>query len=109
MLHSDVSALDALIDDDLLFVGPDGGIFTKAADLELHRSGVQRLTHAEWREVLVQEHGMTAVSVVLAYLSGDFKGEKFSGMYRYSRVWANRGSGWRIVGGSAVAIAAEAV
>ena len=107
MLHSDVAVLDALIDEELLFVGPDGGIFTKAADLELHRSGEQRLTRAEWREVLVQVHGSTAVAVVKAYLSGVFKGEKFSGLYRYSRTWADQSDGWRIVGGSVLAIGRE--
>lgn len=107
MLHSDVAALDALIDDALLFVGPGGGLFTKADDLELHRSGVQRLTHAQWREVLVQVHGHTAVSVVMAYLSGTFHGEQFSGVYRYGRTWVYRSDGWRIVGGSVCAIADE--
>ena len=108
MLHSDVAALDALIDDKLLFVGPDGGIYTKAGDLELHRSGTQCLTHAEWREILVQVHGPTAVSVVTAYLSGVFKGEQFCGLYRYIRTWVHRSDGWRIVGGSVFAIAPQA-
>lgn len=108
MLHSDVAALDALIDDELLFIGPDGRLFTKADDLELHRSGVQQLTHAEWREVLVQVHGATSVSVVTAYLAGVFNGQPFSGLYRYCRTWAQHGDGWRIVGGSVSAIATEA-
>ena len=107
MLHSDVASLDALIDDKVLFVGPNGGLITKADDLELHRSGAQCLAHAEWRDVLVQVHGPMAVTVVTAHLSGVFRGEQFSGLYRYSRTWAHRANGWRVVGGSVFAMAPE--
>ena len=46
MLTGDVSELDALIDDRLVFIGPDGGAYTKEDDLELHRSGAERVTRA---------------------------------------------------------------
>ncbi len=39
MLTSNVTEFDALIDDRLLFIGPDDGVYRKADDLELHRSG----------------------------------------------------------------------
>ena len=39
MSASDVSELDMLIADDLLFVGPTGELATKAMDLEVHRTG----------------------------------------------------------------------
>jgi Domain of unknown function (DUF4440) len=35
-LGADVAALDALIDEDLLFTGPDGTLGTKAQDLAAH-------------------------------------------------------------------------
>jgi hypothetical protein len=35
-LAGDVEALDTLLDDRLLAVGPDGSTFTKADDLEIH-------------------------------------------------------------------------
>ena len=37
--HSDLSALDSLIADDLLFMAPDGSALSKTGSLELHRSG----------------------------------------------------------------------
>ena len=43
MLKSDVAELDALIDDRLLFIGPDGAVFSKKDDLDLHRSGAERI------------------------------------------------------------------
>jgi hypothetical protein len=108
MLHSDVAELDVLIDDDLLFVGPGGGIYTKADDLALHRLGSQRLSQAEWQEVAVRSYGTTTcITAVSAQLAGTFMGEPFSGLFRYLRTWVQREDGWRVVAGSVCAIAAE--
>lgn len=41
-LAADVAELDALIDEDLLFVGPDGRLASKAQDLAAHSSGAVR-------------------------------------------------------------------
>jgi type II secretory pathway component PulL len=105
MLQSDVDELEALIDDDLLFVGPDGGVYTKADDLQLHRSGTQRMSQADWRAVEVRSYGMTCITVVTAQLSGTFMGEPFSGLFRYVRTWVQRDGVWRVVAGSVSAIA----
>jgi len=106
MLRSDVDELDALIHDDLLFVGPDGGIYTKADDLHLHRSGAQRMSQADWHSVEVRSYGMTCVTAVTAQLSGTFMGAPFSGRFRYVRTWVQQEGDWRVVSGSVCAIAA---
>jgi len=108
MLHSDVAELDALIDDALLFVGPDGGIYTKVDDLALHRSGTQRLSQAEWQAVELRSYGTTCVTVVTAQLSGTLMGAPFSGLFRYMRTWVQQEAGWRVVAGSVSAIAEAA-
>ena len=87
MLTSNVPELDALIADRLLFIGPDGGVYKKEDDLELHRSGTQRVSQAVWEDVQVELHGSVAVTVVLASLVGEFKGEAFAGQCRYIRTW----------------------
>lgn len=104
MLQSNVVELDALIDDELLFVGPDGHVYTKADDLELHRSGAQRLSQADWCEIQAHYYGSACITVVAAQLAGTFKGQPFSGLYRYVRTWVQRESGWRIVAGSVTAL-----
>lgn len=106
ILQSDVDELDVLIDDDLLFVGPDGGIYTKADDLQLHRSGAQRMSQADWHSVEVRSYGTTCITAVTAQLSGTFMGEPFSGLFRYVRTWVQQDGVWRVVGGSVSAIAA---
>lgn len=100
MLTSDVAALDSLLADELVFVGPSGDVFSKEGDLELHRSGRQQLTRAEWRSVAIAMHGQSAVTVVTANLAGTFEGTAFSGDFRYCRFWAVTDLGWRVVGGS---------
>ena len=107
MLLSDVAALDELIDDDLLFVGPGGGIHTKEDDLQLHRSGAPRMSQADWLAVEVRNHGAACITVLTAQLSGTFPAELFSGMFRYFRTWAEREGAWRVEPGSVSVIAAE--
>ena len=99
-LDGDVNALDRLIDDELLFVGPDGAVASKADDLALHRSGAVRFTAHEpidlqWRlvapdVVVVALHARLAVLV---------HGQPFADEYRYTRVWARRDAQWRVVAG----------
>ncbi|WP_315385997.1 nuclear transport factor 2 family protein [uncultured Stenotrophomonas sp.] len=104
MLTSDLEALDSLIADDLIFVGPSGEVFHKQDDLALHRSGRQRLTLAEWESVKITVQGHSAVTAVAAQLSGTFDGAAFSGRFRYCRFWTKTDAGWRVLGGSVVAV-----
>lgn len=104
MLTSNVAELDALIDDRLLFIGPDGNVYHKADDLELHRSGAEKITHLEFEQVLIEQHGQTAVVIVLAMMAGELQGQPFAGRYRYSRTWVQRERGWQIVAGSVCAV-----
>lgn len=104
-LDGDVEALDRLIDDDLLFVGPDGALANKSADLAMHRSGTVRfISHEpgalEWRVI-----SPDVVAVALqARLEVLVDGQSFGGHYHYTRTWARRGSGWRIVAGHVSAV-----
>ena len=100
-LDADVAALDALIDDDLLFTGPDGQLGTKAQDLAAHGSGVVRFREHEPEELRVRRVGANvAVTALRARLAVEVAGTLARGTYRYTRIWAREGGGpWRIVGG----------
>ena len=52
MRESDLAVLDRLISDQLTFIGPDGAVLTKQADLEAHRTGA---TSFEKIDVLSRE------------------------------------------------------
>ena len=105
-LSGDVTALGRLIDDALLFTGPDGSLATKADILTLHRSGAIRFSTHEPSDV--QWQVVTPDVVVVAMrtrLARFFDGQSFAGDYRYTRVWARRGDSWRIVAGHVSAVA----
>lgn len=100
-LNADVVALDRLISDELLFVGPDGNLATKAQDLEAHRSGAVRFRAHEPEELHVRRIGDdVAIAALRAKLTVELAGRVVSGTYRYTRVWARESDGaWRVVGG----------
>lgn len=106
MLTSNVAELDTLINDRLLFVGPDGSVYSKSDDLELHRSGTTQFTCIEFVDIQVERYESTAVSIVLANSTGNFKGTSFGGYSRYTRTWVFGSKGWQVVSGSVCAVAA---
>jgi ketosteroid isomerase-like protein len=101
MIASDVAELDALIADDLLFVGPTGELATKAMDLELHRTGGTKFHELVPKELEIRVwHEQLAIAAAKVFLSGTYLGNEFAGDFRYLRVWGHSESGWQIVGGS---------
>lgn len=105
MLASDVSKLDILMADDLLFAGPTGELATKAMDLDLHRTGGTQFHELVPKELEVRVWSENfALASAQIFLSGTYLGNAFAGHYRYMRVWRSDKSGWQIVGGSVTAI-----
>ena len=99
-LGADVAALDRLIDDDLLFTGPDGALATKADDLAAYRDGVMRVATHQPEALHVRRVGAdVAVAAVRAHMTGSYAGTPFTGIARYTRVWARTDGRWRIVAG----------
>lgn len=99
MLAGDVATLDALLDDALVFAGPDGAVVGKQDDLDAHRARRLRLTRLDPSDRHVVRCGATAVVSVRMDLVGTYDGVDVSGAYRYTRVWCECPEGWRVVGG----------
>ena len=100
-LSADVTALNDLISDDLLFTGPDGQLGTKTQDIDAYRSGtVKFITHVP-EELRIRRVGTNvAISSLRAQLTTDVAGNISHGTYRYTRVWARENDQkWRVVGG----------
>ena len=104
MEAGNVAELEALIDERLRFVGPDGRVCGKQDDLGLYRSDEQRLSSVVLRGLEVEVHGGTAVAVVEAELDGVFRGAIVNGRHRYLRAWSRSDAGWRIIAGSVCAL-----
>jgi ketosteroid isomerase-like protein len=96
---NDTHALELLLDDALVFTGPDGVVHGKGDDLQAHRERWLRLTRLEPSEERIQRFGSIAVVTVRMEMAGSFKGTSFAGPYRYTRAWCARADGWRIVAG----------
>jgi hypothetical protein len=103
-LSSDVAALDRLIDEALVFTGPDGAIYGKQDDLDAHRQGMIRITRLDPSEERIQRFGEIAVVSVRMEMAGSFQGAEFAGPFRYTRVWRQFGEQWRIVAGHVSAV-----
>jgi ketosteroid isomerase-like protein len=100
-LDADVAVLDRLIDEDLLFTGPDGQLGAKEQDLAAHGSGAVRFRSHEPEELRVRRVGADVAVVALrTRLEVEVGGTLVRGTYRYTRIWARENDGaWRVVGG----------
>jgi hypothetical protein len=98
-LAGDITALDQLLDDRLLFTfGPEGKCYTKQDDLQLHRSRHQVLTKVMEEDLTVLVEGRTGVTWFLGVLEGTVAGAPFAARLRYTRTWIHDDNhGWRVV------------
>jgi ketosteroid isomerase-like protein len=94
---SDVDALDRLLHDDLLAVGPDGSLVGKADDLAAHRSGVFKIDELEEEDLRVLVHGEVAVTFVVLRIRGSIGAEEVGGLMRYTRTWTRDRGAWRVI------------
>jgi hypothetical protein len=99
-LASDVSELDRLIDDRLVFTGADGQLYSKADDLRLHGTGEQKMSRVDEEDLTVLVLGNTGVTCFLGTLSGMLSGTAFTARVRYTRTWIHDDTrGWRLIAG----------
>jgi ketosteroid isomerase-like protein len=97
-LAGDVVALDHLLDDHLVAIGPDGSRYTKDDDLAAHRSGSSVVSTLVEDGLEVLGSGTTGVTFVVVTVSGTFGGQPMSARLRYTRTWVHDGdTGWRIL------------
>ena len=97
-LAGDVAALDRLLDDRLVAIGPDGSRYTKADDLAGHRSGSSVISELVEEHVEVLMAGTTGVTFFVGTVAGTFEGQPMSARLRYTRTWVHDDeSGWRIL------------
>jgi ketosteroid isomerase-like protein len=97
-LAGDVAALDRLLHDRLVAIGPDGARHTKDQDLAAHRSGSSVITELVEEDVEVLVAGSTGVTFFTGTLSGTFGGQPMSARMRYTRTWVyDDEAGWRIL------------
>lgn len=99
MLTSNVSALDELIADDLVFTMHTGQVVNKQYDLQAHRSGIFRFAKLDISDRQIHQYGDCVVVTLKVEAAGTLNDQAFSETYRFTRVWVQRQNRWQIVAG----------
>jgi ketosteroid isomerase-like protein len=95
--RNDVEDLDAILHDDVRFVGPDGLTIDKAADLAAHESGSLTFSAVTELRREVQVFGQLGVTRVALHLVGRAGGEPLDAELAYTRAWHREANDWIIV------------
>jgi hypothetical protein len=96
-LAGDADALDGLLDDRLVAVGPAGTRFGKADDLAAHRSGALRVTRMDEESLDVLVDGALGVTRAVFSAAALVDGAEEAGRLVYTRTWVRRDGTWRVL------------
>ena len=95
--EGDVASLDELLDQNVIFVGPDGAEVDKEADLAAHRSGDMRFESVTELARATRQFGTAGTTRVRLHLVGTTKGAPFDATLVYTRTWQWAEARWRVV------------
>ncbi|MEU4397652.1 nuclear transport factor 2 family protein [Micromonospora orduensis] len=94
----DVAALDQLLVDQLIAIGPDGRSYRKQDDLAAHRDRTSVIEELVEEELDLLVVGATGVTFFLGRVAGVFDGVPMSARLRYTRTWVHDDPhGWRVL------------
>lgn len=100
----DTKTYARLIADDYLFTTHNASVRTKAQMLEGYNSGAIKYESLKFDDIKVRVYGDTAVVTGRSTSKGTDKGQDLSGVFRYTRVYVKRPSGWQLVATQATRI-----
>jgi ketosteroid isomerase-like protein len=99
MIDDNLERLDALLHPELVFTGPDGGWVNKSDDLSAHQSGAIKIGRLDFSDRQIRAWGDSAAVMVDTRMEGRFRGQPFSGRFRYTRFWRREDGTWRVIVG----------
>ncbi|MBD78326.1 MAG: DUF4440 domain-containing protein [Crocinitomicaceae bacterium] len=100
MKSSDLTELDTLLHDDLLFILPGGQPITKNMDLQTYRSKDFELSEISSADRVINRIGENAVVTQKVTMAGKYIDHSIDGDYRFIRVWKNVSDQWKVIAGS---------
>lgn len=103
--NSDVSALETILHDDLLFNLPDGQTITKEFDLQSYRAGKMKVDSLEASDQIINIIGDSAVVAVTVSLKGIYETTPINGVFKYIRVWKQFENNLKVIAGSCIQLA----
>ena len=96
-LKADTKALDALLADDYVGIGPSGDVVTKAESLKRVKDGTLHFDSIEPSEVRVRVYGDAAVLTDRRHVKVTYQGRADTLLVRTTEVYAKQGGKWRCV------------
>ncbi|WP_111765428.1 nuclear transport factor 2 family protein [Nakamurella deserti] len=96
MLDGDVVTLGELLDDHIVYTGPDGRQVSKQQDLDAYASGAVEITDYDEQHRSVRVIGRTGLTWILTEVRGRAGAQPFGARLRYTRTWVYD-TGWRVV------------
>src|SRR5215510_10080131 len=92
----DAAALEAILDNDFVAVGPRGFVLNRQQWLDRYRSGDLRNDRFEWQDVSVREYGDAAIAVGIQTQQTAWQGQDASGRFRVTQVYVRKADRWFI-------------
>jgi ketosteroid isomerase-like protein len=97
-LRGDATALDALLADDFVGIGPFGFVLTRQQWLDRYRSGDLKNEEFAWQDVSVRDYGDTAVAVGIQAQRTSHRGNETAGRFRATQIAVRRDGRWQLAG-----------
>ena len=94
---NDIDALDAILHADVEFVGPDGSILDKDADMASHRAGELKIESVDELSRRVQVIGGIGITRVKLHIKASVGASPLDAVLMYTRTWLNQDDRWLIV------------
>jgi ketosteroid isomerase-like protein len=96
-VKGDTKALDTVLADDWVVVGPTGEVDTKRQQEQKMKDGSLVFEAIDAKEVKVRMHGDTAIVMGLYHIKVTLNGRKVDGVFRNTGVFAKQAETWRCV------------
>jgi ketosteroid isomerase-like protein len=97
-LAGDVDALQPLLTDDFVGIGPHGYLLTKQQWLDRSTSGDFANQQFSRDDIAVRSYGQAAIAVGVQSQQAAYKGRPSNGRFRLTQVLIRQDGGWRIAG-----------
>jgi ketosteroid isomerase-like protein len=97
VVKGDTKALDAILADDWVEVGPTGDVETRDQQAKDMKDGKVDYDAIDPREVKVRVYGDAAVVMGCYHIKARHNGQRHSDLFRVTEVYARQGGEWRCV------------
>src|SRR5262245_48758554 len=107
LVNADISKLDKIVGDDLIYISPIGKVQTKAEIVSDLKSGALRVSSIEQGEPGVRVYGDAAVVVYLTTSKFSDNGKEYNNEIRATSVYVRRDGRWQLVSQQLTRVAAQ--